>query len=204
MSGNNLSLNIVLSICSELWSHHQQTTLYSWNSFHDFCSLAMLLKGIVYTFFFLKRRMLPQQVWKQEEGLFLESRDFFWWGFQIDAGVRHTYSHVKSQLDHRLCWGECAPVIRYPWPWQRAKAWKMWVVMQQIRNVGIMAICIYLLVFSSVQFSWVAQLCPTLWDPMDWSAPGLPVHHQLPESTQIWIKKIENLLIWYLCITNAL
>ena len=29
-----------------------------------------------------------------------------------------------------------------------------------------------------------AQSCPTLCDPMDHSTPGLPVHHQLPESTQ--------------------
>ena len=38
--------------------------------------------------------------------------------------------------------------------------------------------------FSSVQFSSVAQSCPTLCDPMNCSTPGLPVHHQLPESTQ--------------------
>ena len=38
--------------------------------------------------------------------------------------------------------------------------------------------------FSSVQFSLVAQSCPTLCDPMNCSMPGLPVHHQLPESTQ--------------------
>ena len=31
------------------------------------------------------------------------------------------------------------------------------------------------------QFSSVAQLCPTLCDPMNHSMPGLPVHHQLPE-----------------------
>ena len=37
---------------------------------------------------------------------------------------------------------------------------------------------------SSVQFSLVAQLCPTLCDPMNGSTPGLPVHHQLPEFTQ--------------------
>ena len=35
----------------------------------------------------------------------------------------------------------------------------------------------------SVQFSSVAQSCPTLWDPVDCSIPGLPVHHQLPEFT---------------------
>ena len=28
------------------------------------------------------------------------------------------------------------------------------------------------------------QSCPTLCDPMDCSTPSLPVHHQLPESTQ--------------------
>ena len=33
---------------------------------------------------------------------------------------------------------------------------------------------------SSVQFSSVAQLCPTLCDPMDYCKPGFPVHHQLP------------------------
>ena len=32
--------------------------------------------------------------------------------------------------------------------------------------------------------SSVVQLCLTLWDPMDCSMPGLPVHCQLPESTQ--------------------
>ena len=36
-----------------------------------------------------------------------------------------------------------------------------------------------------VQFSSVAQLCPTLCDPMNHSTPGLPVHHQLPEFTQL-------------------
>ena len=35
-----------------------------------------------------------------------------------------------------------------------------------------------------VRFSSVAQSCPTLCDPMNRSTSGLPVHHQLPESTQ--------------------
>ena len=37
----------------------------------------------------------------------------------------------------------------------------------------------------SVQFSSVAQSCPTLCDPMNRSTPGLPVHHQLPEFTHV-------------------
>ena len=37
---------------------------------------------------------------------------------------------------------------------------------------------------STVHFSSVAQSCPTLCDPTDYSTPDLPVHHQLPEFTQ--------------------
>ena len=37
---------------------------------------------------------------------------------------------------------------------------------------------------SSVQFSSVTQLCPTLCDPKNHSTLGFPVHHQLPESAQ--------------------
>ena len=36
--------------------------------------------------------------------------------------------------------------------------------------------------FSSVQFR--SQSCPTLCNPMNCSTLGLPIHHQLPESTQ--------------------
>ena len=36
----------------------------------------------------------------------------------------------------------------------------------------------------NIQFSLVAQSCPTLWDPVDCSKPGIPVHQQLPEFTQ--------------------
>ena len=41
---------------------------------------------------------------------------------------------------------------------------------------------------SSVQFISVAQLCPTVCDPMNYSTPGLPVHHQLPEFTQTHVQ----------------
>ena len=37
---------------------------------------------------------------------------------------------------------------------------------------------------SFTRFSSVAQSCLTLCNPMNSSMPGLPVHHQLPESTQ--------------------
>ena len=42
----------------------------------------------------------------------------------------------------------------------------------------------YVTVVQEVQFSSVAQSCPTLCNPMNCSTPGLPVHHQLPEFPQ--------------------
>ena len=41
-----------------------------------------------------------------------------------------------------------------------------------------------------VQFSSVNKSCPTLWDPMNCSTPGLPVHHQLPEFTQTHVHRV--------------
>ena len=43
-----------------------------------------------------------------------------------------------------------------------------------------------------VQFSSVAQSCPTLCDPMNFSMPGLPVHLQLPEFTQTHVHWVSD------------
>ena len=43
----------------------------------------------------------------------------------------------------------------------------------------------YIYKHTLIQFSSVAQLCPTLCNPMNHSKPGLSVHHQLPESTKL-------------------
>ena len=42
----------------------------------------------------------------------------------------------------------------------------------------------------SVHFSSVAQSYPALCDPMNCSMPGLPVHYQLPESTQTHVHQV--------------
>ena len=48
------------------------------------------------------------------------------------------------------------------------------------------------ILFASVQFSSVAQSCPTLCDPMNCSTPGLPIHHQLPEFTQTHVHRVSD------------
>ena len=45
---------------------------------------------------------------------------------------------------------------------------------------------------SIIQFSSVAQSCLTLCDPMNRSTPGLPVHHQLLESTQTYVHWVSD------------
>ena len=42
------------------------------------------------------------------------------------------------------------------------------------------------------QFRSVAQLCPTLCNPMNRSTPGLPFRHQLPESTQTHVRQVSD------------
>ena len=42
------------------------------------------------------------------------------------------------------------------------------------------------------RFSSVAQSCLTLCNPMDYSMPGLPFHHQLPEFTQTHVHWVSD------------
>ena len=44
----------------------------------------------------------------------------------------------------------------------------------------------------SVQFSSVAQSCLTLYNPMNCSIPGLPVHHQSPEFTKTHVHQVSD------------
>ena len=57
---------------------------------------------------------------------------------------------------------------------------------QEILDVSMTYLC-------SVQFSSVAQSCPTLCDPMNCSMPGLPVH-QLPEFSQTHVHRISDII----------
>ena len=43
-----------------------------------------------------------------------------------------------------------------------------------------------------MSFSSVTQSCPTLCNPMDYSTPGFPVHHQLLEFTQTHVHRVSD------------
>ena len=42
----------------------------------------------------------------------------------------------------------------------------------------------------SAQLSLVAQSCPTLCNPMNYSTPAFPVHHEIPELAQVHVHQI--------------
>ena len=79
--------------------------------------------------------------------------------------------------NHKLCLGQ-----------QPQFSWDLWIWSTNTRIQSLRKPPIetqnFRSKFSSVQFNSVAQSCPTLFDPMNCSMPGLPVHHQLPELTQ--------------------
>ena len=69
----------------------------------------------------------------------------------------------------------------------REGSWYTFVLIIHSTGSGKSYLCL-----SSVQFSSVAQSCPTLCDPMNCSTPGLPVHHQLPEFTQTHVHWVSD------------
>ena len=54
-------------------------------------------------------------------------------------------------------------------------------------KVCILKAMVFPLVICRYEFSSVAHSGPTLYDPMDCSTPGFPVHHQLPETAQTYV-----------------
>ena len=89
--------------------------------------------------------------------------DFFWEVFML---YMEFYVDKNRSLNMSLS-------QRYLWP-SPQNLWTPWL--------GCKKNCVIVIQFNLVQFSH--SVCLTLWDLMNHSTPGLPVHHQLPESTQ--------------------
>ena len=54
------------------------------------------------------------------------------------------------------------------------------------------SLCLRIQLCTSIQFNSVTQSCLTLFDPMDCSMPGFPVHHQLLEIAQTHVLRLEK------------
>ena len=89
---------------------------------------------------------------------------------QIKTTMRYHLAPVRIAVIKRStnnkCWRECGEKGNLLHCW-----WEYTLVQSLWRTL-------------SVQFSSVAQSCPTLCDLMNWSTAGFPVHHQLQDPAQ--------------------
>ena len=109
---------------------------------------------------------------------------------QIKTTMRYTISHRSEspaaikKLTSNKCWRGCGGkgALSYCC-WECKLAQPLWRTVWRFLKTLERELPL-------VQFSSVAQLCPTLCDPMNRSTPGLPVHHQLPEFTQTHVHRV--------------
>ena len=95
----------------------------------------------------------------------------------LNKEEKFSQSSAFQNISHHLCWLELLPDT-HPRPVLRG--------MVQASDSQLW------LRLNSVQFSSVAQSCPTLCGPMNRSTPGLPVHHQLPQFTQTHVHRVSD------------
>ena len=83
--------------------------------------------------------------------------------------------------------------------WGKRRTWKLGVwhpsVSERVRydwaTEQQMSLALFFWLYS-VQISSVTHSCPTVYDPMNRSTPGLPVHHQLPKFTQTHVHRVSD------------
>ena len=95
------------------------------------------------------------------------------------------YPCLKNSMDRGAWWGIVDGI-------SKSQTWlsdKHYTFHQTRLQVPFMYFLMSYVCLSSVQFSSVAQSCPTLCDPMNHSTPGLPVHHKLLELTQTHVHR---------------
>ena len=103
----------------------------------------------------------------------------------VQGTLKSPHQHHSSKASNLRC--SAFFIVQLPHPYRTTG--KTIALTRQTFADKVMSL-LFNMLSSSVQFSSVAQLCPTLCDPMNHSMPGLPVHQQLPEFTQIHIHRV--------------
>ena len=98
--------------------------------------------------------------------------------------LNSAYLKTWANIQNRAC---C--LIRYPENWQIGPETFLSDSLSHFSEFSQLPITYC---FSSVQFSSVTQACLTLWDPMNHSTPGLPVHHLLPDFSEAHVHRVSD------------
>ena len=92
-----------------------------------------------------------------------------------------TSSPIQSLLVFSFVRKWCLQLLNFLWNFEHNIVSLIWSLFNISSDFWLLN---YNHCFYYLQFSSVAQLCPTLCDPRNCSTPGLPVHHNLPEITE--------------------
>ena len=119
------------------------------------------------------------------------------WNARLDeaqAGIKIARRNINNlRYEHDTTWhypnGRKRRGTEEPLDESERGEWKSWLETQHSENKdrGIQS-----LHFLANQFSSVSQLCLTFCNPVDWSTPGFPVHHQLPELAQAHVHLVSD------------
>ena len=102
----------------------------------------------------------------------------------------HTHTHTHTHINIYVCMFVCIPYVIVSCSSYTDSFILLSFSSKEIRQISSNkleyrdAAAIDTYTMNNTWFSSVAQLCPTLYDSMDCSMPGFPVHHQLTEFTQ--------------------
>ena len=104
-------------------------------------------------------------------------------------GVPHSFNELDKAMIHVIS------LVSFLWLWFSFFAlwwirglWKL----PDGRNWLWRKLSLVLVGKAMLSFCSVAQSCLTLFDPMNRSMPGLPVHHQFPEFTQTHVHQVSD------------
>ena len=113
----------------------------------------------------------------------------FFFPWQVQHGKLCLSEPLRDQGESGLPLNSWLP-RQFRKEWGNCKVKPQLLLINALTQLGCISLLFTLRSPTLIQFSSVAQSCPTLCDPMNRSTPGLPVHHQLPEFTQTHVHRV--------------